>query len=151
MYIVYNVRVCKSVCKGPCQWKWLFYECICIKREKRESTCLHYISYILLHFCLSRLLLFVRKYSKKSVCVCVYIYIYIQTLFLFYIYIYIYIYIAQSKSLWPLVFSPAKKQLSTFCCSVSKVKSSHLYLYSAFNYTNCNKALHSIKIGKLCQ
>ncbi len=31
------------------------------------------------------------------------------------------------------------------------VKSSHLYLYSAFNNTNCNKALHSIKIGKLCQ
>ncbi len=30
-------------------------------------------------------------------------------------------------------------------------KSSHLYLYSAFNNTNCNKALHSIKIGKLCQ
>ncbi len=29
--------------------------------------------------------------------------------------------------------------------------SSHLYLYSAFNNTNCNKALHSIKIGKLCQ
>ncbi len=26
-----------------------------------------------------------------------------------------------------------------------------LYLYSAFNNTNCNKALHSIKIGKLCQ
>ncbi len=32
-----------------------------------------------------------------------------------------------------------------------QVKSSHLYLYSAFNNTNCNKALHSIKIGKLCQ
>ncbi len=32
-----------------------------------------------------------------------------------------------------------------------KVKSSHLYLYSAFNNTNCNKALHNIKIGKLCQ
>ncbi len=31
------------------------------------------------------------------------------------------------------------------------VKSSHLYLYSAFNNTNCNKALHNIKIGKLCQ
>ncbi len=30
-------------------------------------------------------------------------------------------------------------------------KSSHLYLYSAFNNTNCNKALHNIKIGKLCQ
>ncbi len=26
------------------------------------------------------------------------------------------------------------------------VKSSHLYLYSAFNNTNCNKALHNIKI-----
>ncbi len=24
--------------------------------------------------------------------------------------------------------------------------SSHLYLYSAFNNTNCNKALHNIKI-----
>ncbi len=34
---------------------------------------------------------------------------------------------------------------------VSQVKSSHLYLYSAFNNTNCNKALHNIKIGKLCQ
>ncbi len=31
------------------------------------------------------------------------------------------------------------------------VKSSHLYLYSAFNNTNCNKALHNIKIGKFCQ
>ncbi len=28
-----------------------------------------------------------------------------------------------------------------------QVKSSHLYLYSAFNNTNCNKALHNIKIG----
>jgi len=26
-----------------------------------------------------------------------------------------------------------------------KVKSSQLYLYSAFNNTNCNKALHNIK------
>ncbi len=34
---------------------------------------------------------------------------------------------------------------------LSQVKSSHLYLYSAFNNTNCNKALHNIKIGKLCQ
>ncbi len=25
---------------------------------------------------------------------------------------------------------------------------SHLYLYSAFNNTNCSKALHNIKIGK---
>ncbi len=33
----------------------------------------------------------------------------------------------------------------------SQVKSSHLYLYSAFNNTNCKKALHNIKIGKLCQ
>ncbi len=31
---------------------------------------------------------------------------------------------------------------------VCQVKSSHLYLYSAFNNTNCNKALHNIKIGK---
>ncbi len=38
-----------------------------------------------------------------------------------------------------------------FALLVSQVKSSHLYLYSAFNNTNCNKALHSIKIGKLCQ
>ncbi len=29
--------------------------------------------------------------------------------------------------------------------------SSHLYLYSAFNNTNCNKALHNIEIGKLYQ
>ncbi len=35
--------------------------------------------------------------------------------------------------------------------SGSQVKSSHLYLYSAFNNTNCNEALHNIKIGKLCQ
>ncbi len=35
--------------------------------------------------------------------------------------------------------------------SKSQVKSSHLYLYSAFNNTNCNKALHNIKIGKFCQ
>ncbi len=34
--------------------------------------------------------------------------------------------------------------LNTIC----QVKSSHLYLYSAFNNTNCNKALHNIKIGK---
>ncbi len=32
--------------------------------------------------------------------------------------------------------------------SPGQVKSSHLYLYSAFNNTNCNKALHNIKIGK---
>ncbi len=32
--------------------------------------------------------------------------------------------------------------------SSGQVKSSHLYLYSAFNNTNCNKALHNIKIGK---
>ncbi len=38
-----------------------------------------------------------------------------------------------------------------FVCSVCQVKSSHLYLYSAFNNTNCNKALHNIKIGKFCQ
>ncbi len=36
-------------------------------------------------------------------------------------------------------------------CKISQVKSSHLYLYSAFNNTNCNKALLNIKIGKLCQ
>ncbi len=35
-----------------------------------------------------------------------------------------------------------------FYLSMSQVKSSHLYLYSAFNNTNCNKALHNIKIGK---
>ncbi len=35
----------------------------------------------------------------------------------------------------------------------NQVKSSQvtLYLYSAFNNTNCIKALHNIKIGKLCQ
>ncbi len=27
--------------------------------------------------------------------------------------------------------------------------SSHLYLYSAFNNTNCNKALHIIKMGQI--
>ncbi len=32
-----------------------------------------------------------------------------------------------------------------------QVKSIHLYLYSAFNNTNCNKALHNTKIGKFCQ
>ncbi len=32
--------------------------------------------------------------------------------------------------------------------NIKQVKSSHLYLYSAFNNTNCNKALHNIKIGK---
>ncbi len=42
------------------------------------------------------------------------------------------------------------------CCEifvlfVSDMYTSHLYLYSAFNNTNCNKALHNIKIGKLCQ
>ncbi len=35
--------------------------------------------------------------------------------------------------------------------TIIQVKSSHLYLYSAFNNTNCNKALHNIKIGKFCQ
>ncbi len=39
-----------------------------------------------------------------------------------------------------------------FCGSVSFqiffFWASHLYLYSAFNNTNCNKALHNIKIGK---
>ncbi len=30
-------------------------------------------------------------------------------------------------------------------------QSNHLYLYSAFNNTNCNKALHNIKIGTFCQ
>ncbi len=34
------------------------------------------------------------------------------------------------------------------CFDALQVKSSHLYLYSAFNNTNCNKALHNIKIGK---
>ncbi len=38
--------------------------------------------------------------------------------------------------------------LSLQAHSTSQVKSSHLYLYSAFNNTNCNKALHNIKIGK---
>ncbi len=44
-------------------------------------------------------------------------------------------------------------ELPAYCTKkrVEKVKSSHLYLYSAFNNTNCNKALHNIKIGKLCQ
>ncbi len=38
---------------------------------------------------------------------------------------------------------------NTFICStVKSSQSSHLYLYSAFNNTNCNKALHNIKIGK---
>ncbi len=43
-----------------------------------------------------------------------------------------------------LSIRPRHKQ-SLFLC---QVKSSHLYLYSAFNNTNCNKALHNIKIGK---
>ncbi len=30
---------------------------------------------------------------------------------------------------------------------ISQVKSSHLYLYSAFNNTDCVKALNSIKLG----
>ncbi len=38
-----------------------------------------------------------------------------------------------------------------FACWLDQVKSSHLYLYSAFNNTNCNKALHNITIGKFCQ
>ncbi len=43
-------------------------------------------------------------------------------------------------------------KLVNYSCSVfCQVKSSHLYLYSAFNNTNCNKALHNIKIGKMCQ
>ncbi len=37
------------------------------------------------------------------------------------------------------------------CIFIGQVKSSHLYLYSAFNNTNCNKALHNIKISKFCQ
>ncbi len=44
-----------------------------------------------------------------------------------------------------------KTKLVYFIILVSIVKSSHLYLYSAFNNTNCNKALHNIKIGKLCK
>ncbi len=49
-----------------------------------------------------------------------------------------------------LSVSDAEKLVHAFMTS-SQVKSSHLYLYSAFNNTNCNKALHNIKIGKLCQ
>ncbi len=42
-----------------------------------------------------------------------------------------------------------RTSVPAYCChKSSQVKSSHLYLYSAFNNTNCNKALHNIKIGK---
>ncbi len=40
---------------------------------------------------------------------------------------------------------------ASVCLRWNVNKSSHHYVYSAFNNTNCNKALHSIKIGKLCQ
>ncbi len=42
-------------------------------------------------------------------------------------------------------------ELLFICYFFANFESSHLYLYSAFNNTNCNKALHSIKIGKLCK
>ncbi len=47
--------------------------------------------------------------------------------------------------------SPLQKHIHTQNLLTAGVKSSHLYLYSAFNNTNCNKALHNIKIGKFCQ
>ncbi len=37
-------------------------------------------------------------------------------------------------------------RIHTACCRNSQVKSSHLYLYSAFNNTDCVKALNSIKL-----
>ncbi len=49
------------------------------------------------------------------------------------------------------VFHPESDTLAVIDKPVCQVKSSHLYLYSAFNNTNCNKALHKFKIGKLCQ
>ncbi len=40
-------------------------------------------------------------------------------------------------------------QNNFFRCSVNKVKSSHLYLYSAFNNTNCDKATAQYQNGKI--
>ncbi len=45
-------------------------------------------------------------------------------------------------------FCNQKEGMKKTNIEISQVKSSHLYLYSAFNNTNCNKALHNIKIGK---
>ncbi len=51
------------------------------------------------------------------------------------------------EALW---FSRGNWWWSLWISSISRL-TSHLYLYSAFNNTNCNKSLHNIKIGKLCQ
>ncbi len=54
------------------------------------------------------------------------------------------------SSLQPFL-PPSHCQLLSVPQNLISFLSSHLYLYSAFNNTNCNKALHNIKIGKLCQ
>ncbi len=56
---------------------------------------------------------------------------------------------SQSVMIWAAMSSAGVGPL--YFLKSSQVKSSHLYLYSAFNNTNCNKALHNIKIGKMCQ
>ncbi len=50
-----------------------------------------------------------------------------------------------------MAFAKRQLEMKKEKARLEQVKSSHLYLYSAFNNTNCNKALHNIKIGKLCQ
>ncbi len=61
----------------------------------------------------------------------------------------------QTTDVYKVVVNANGQNVSYDICSVcvcvcvsESVKSSHLYLYSAFNNTNCNKALHNIKIGK---
>ncbi len=53
-----------------------------------------------------------------------------------------------TRRCWSLLFLRRRREQGRSFPRWSQVKSSHLYLYSAFNNTNCNKALHNIKIGK---
>ncbi len=60
--------------------------------------------------------------------------------------------LAVRTTIHSLLWSDLVAELNQTVINVqSQVKSSHLYLYSAFNHANCNKALYNIKIGKLCQ
>ncbi len=54
----------------------------------------------------------------------------------------------------PPPLTPPEPERQSYAQAVSGVKSSQVkspLFISAFNNTNCNKALHNIKIGKFCQ
>ncbi len=75
----------------------------------------------------------------------------IQAVIKMYIYTFIFIYIRAETIPQITRVTRIQKIIEANYVPRRIVLSSHLYLYSAFNNTNCNKALHNIKIGKLCQ